>query len=305
MKKTLIVGTVAYDEIETSKGSSGKILGGAGTYIALATSHFNSKSAIVSVVGGDFEEKYLKLLESKGVDISPIEIVSKGKTFYWKGKYHNDWNKRDTLSTQLNVLAEFSPIVPEDFKSSEIVVLGNLHPLVQTSVLDQMKNKPKCIILDTMNFWMDNSLTELMQVISRVDVLVINDEEAKQLSEQESLFNAAEDILKMGPKYVVIKKGEHGAMLFGESQFFTSTAFPVKEVIDPTGAGDTFAGGFAGHLSESNEINFETLKSAIVYGTVMASFCVEKFGTASMESLKKTQILERLKAFKKYTTYSI
>jgi sugar/nucleoside kinase (ribokinase family) len=305
MKKTLIVGTVAYDEIETSKGSSGKILGGAGTYIALATSHFNSKSAIVSVVGGDFEEKHLNLLESKGIDISPIEIISKGKTFYWKGKYHNDWNKRDTLSTQLNVLAEFSPLVPEEFKNAEIVVLGNLHPLVQTSVLNQITTKPRCIILDTMNFWMDNSLSELLEVISRADVLVINDEEAKQLSEKESLFTAAEEILKMGPKYVVIKKGEHGAMLFGGSQFFTSPAFPVKEVIDPTGAGDTFAGGFAGFLSESKEINFETLKSAIAYGTVMASFCVEKFGTTSMESLKKEQILERLKTFKKYTAYSL
>ena len=305
MKKTLIVGTVAYDEIETPKGSSGKILGGAGTYIALATSHFNSKSAIVSIVGGDFEEKYFNLLESKGIDISPIEKIAKGKTFYWKGKYHNDWNKRDTLSTQLNVLAEFSPVVPEEFKNSEIVVLGNLHPLVQTSVLDQMENKPECIILDTMNFWMDNSLSELKKVISRVDVLVINDEEAKQLSEAESLFTAAEEILKMGPKHVVIKKGEHGAMLFGESQFFTSPAFPVKEVIDPTGAGDTFAGGFGGYLSESKKINFETLKTAIVYGTVMAYFCVEKFGTESMENLKKVEILERLAAFKKYTAFSI
>lgn len=305
MNKTLIAGTVAYDEIETSKGSSGKILGGAGTYIALATAHFNSKSAIVSVVGGDFKKRYLNLLESKGIDISSIEIITKGKTFYWKGKYHKDWNKRDTLSTQLNVLAEFRPVVPEEFKSAEIVILGNLHPLVQTSVLNQIIKKPKCIILDTMNFWMDNSLTELLEVISRTDVLVINEEEAKQLSQQESLFTAADEILKMGPKYVVIKKGEHGAMLFGDSQFFTSPAFPVKEVIDPTGAGDTFAGGFGGYLSESTVINFETLKSAIAYGTVMASFCVEKFGTVAMENLKKKKVLERLKAFKKYTAYSL
>ena len=305
MNKTLIVGTVAYDEIETSKGSSGKILGGAGTYIALATAHFNSKSAIVSVVGGDFKKRYLNLLESKGIDISSIEMITKGKTFYWKGKYHKDWNKRDTLSTQLNVLAEFRPVVPEEFKSAEIVILGNLHPLVQTSVLNQIIKKPKCIILDTMNFWMDNSLTELLEVISRTDVLVINDEEAKQLSQQESLFTAADEILKMGPKYLVIKKGEHGAMLFGDSQFFTSPAFPIKEVIDPTGAGDTFAGGFGGYLSESTVINFEILKSAIAYGTVMASFCVEKFGTMVMENLKKEKVLERLKVFKKYTAYSL
>jgi|TARA_B110000914_G_scaffold132444_1_gene115744 sugar/nucleoside kinase (ribokinase family) len=305
MNKTLIVGTVAYDEIETSKGSSGKILGGAGTYIALATAHFNSKSAIVSVVGGDFKKRYLNLLESKGIDISSIEMITKGKTFSWKGKYHKDWNKRDTLSTQLNVLAEFRPVVPEEFKSAEIVILGNLHPFVQTSVLNQIIKKPKCIILDTMNFWMDNSLTELLEVISRTDVLVINDEEAKQLSQQESLFTAADEILKMGPKYLVIKKGEHGAMLFGDSQFFTSPAFPVKEVIDPTGAGDTFAGGFGGYLSESTVINFEILKSAIAYGTVMASFCVEKFGTMAMENLKKEKVLERLKVFKKYTAYSL
>jgi sugar/nucleoside kinase (ribokinase family) len=305
MKKTLIVGTVAYDDIETHKGSSGKILGGAGTYIALATAHFKTKSAIVSVVGGDFETKHLRLLESKGIDISPIEIVSKGKTFYWKGKYHKDLNKRDTLITQLNVLAEFNPIVPEEFKSAEIIILGNLHPLVQTSVLDQITTKPECIILDTMNFWMDNFIEKLSAVISRVDVLVINDEEAKQLSGKESLFSAAEEILNLGPKYVIIKKGEHGAMLFGENQIFTSPAYPIKEVIDPTGAGDTFAGALGGYLSESSDINFETLKSAIAYGTVMASFCIESFGTSAMEGLKKDKVLERLRNFKKFTTYSL
>jgi sugar/nucleoside kinase (ribokinase family) len=305
MKKTLIVGTVAYDDIETHKGSSGKILGGAGTYIALATAHFKTKSAIVSVVGGDFETKHLRLLESKGIDISPIEIVSKGKTFYWKGKYHKDMNKRDTISTQLNVLAEFNPVVPEEFKSAEIIILGNLHPLVQTSVLDQITIKPECIILDTMNFWMDNFIEKLSAVISRVDVLVINDEEAKQLSGKESLFSAAEEILNLGPKYVIIKKGEHGAMLFGENQFFTSPAYPIKEVIDPTGAGDTFAGALGGYLSESSDLNFETLKSAIAYGTVMASFCIESFGTRAMEGLKKDKVLERLRNFKKFTTYSL
>lgn len=303
MKKTLIVGTVAYDEIETSKGSSGKILGGAGTYIALAISHFNSKSAIVSVVGGDFEEKYLNLLESKGIDISPIEIISKGKTFYWKGKYHKDWNKRDTLSTQLNVLAEFNPVVTKQDSSSEIIVLGNLHPAVQNIVLNQTNSDNKCVILDTMNFWMDNSLEELLKVIKKVNIIIINDEEALQLSGKDTLFNAADEILKMGPKHVVIKKGEHGAMLFNKSEFFTIPAFPVKKVKDPTGAGDTFAGGFSGFLSQKNDLDFETLKLAVVHGTVMASFCVEGFGTSQMEKLNKETVEKRFKEFKKYTRY--
>ena len=305
MKKTLIVGTVAYDDIETHKGSSGKILGGAGTYIALATAHFKTKSAIVSVVGGDFETKHLRLLESKGIDISPIEIVSKGKTFYWKGKYHKDWNKRDTLATELNVLADFNPIVPKEFKESIIVVLGNLHPIVQGAVLDQLSKTPEYIILDTMNFWMDTALLELQKIIARVNIIVINDEEAMQLSGKESLFAAAEKILKLGPKYVVIKKGEHGSMLFGDGQFFVTPAYPVKEVIDPTGAGDTFAGGFGGYLSEQDELSFENLKNAIIFGTVMASFCVESFGTSSMETLKKEEVLDRLRNFKKFTTYSL
>ena len=220
MKKTLIVGTVAYDEIETPNGSSGKILGGAGTYIALACAHFKSKASIVSVVGGDFETKYLDLLESKGIDTNSIERVLSGKTFYWKGKYHKNWNKRDTLATELNVLADFNPIVPKEFKESEIVVLGNLHPAVQGAVLDQLEKKPEAIILDTMNFWMDTAMSELQKIIARVDIIVINDEEALQLSAKESLFMAAEEILKQGPKYVVIKKGEHGSMLFGEGKIF-------------------------------------------------------------------------------------
>jgi len=304
MKKTLIVGTVAYDEIETVKGNSGKVLGGAGTYIALSCSHFKSNSSVVSVVGGDFEKKYLTLLESKGVDVSAIEIIKNGKTFYWKGKYHKDWNKRDTLATELNVLADFNPKVPEEFKRPDVLILGNLHPIVQGAVLSQLSKKPTAIILDTMNFWMDTALEDLTKIIKRVNVIVINDEEAMQLSGKETLFSAAEEILKLGPKYVVIKKGEHGAMLFGEDQFFVSPAYPVKHVVDPTGAGDSFAGGLGGYLSEKDELSFENLKNGIVYGTIMASFCVESFGTQSMEMIKKEQIVSRLKKFKSFTNYN-
>lgn len=304
MKKTLIVGTVAYDEIETVKGNSGKVLGGAGTYIALSCSHFKSNSSVVSVVGGDFKKKYLALLESKGVDVSAIEIIKNGKTFYWKGKYHKDWNKRDTLATELNVLADFNPKVPEEFKRPDVLILGNLHPIVQGAVLNQLSKKPTAIILDTMNFWMDTALEDLINIIKRVNVIVINDEEAMQLSGKETLFSAAEEILKLGPKYVVIKKGEHGAMLFGDDQFFISPAFPVKNVVDPTGAGDSFAGGLGGYLSEKSELSFENLKNGIVYGTIMASFCVESFGTQSMEMIKKEQIVSRLKKFKSYTNYN-
>jgi len=303
MKEILIIGTVAYDEIETTTGSSGKILGGAATYIGLSASLLNSKSSIISIVGGDFEYKNLKLLKLKGINTDSIEIVPKGKTFYWKGKYHKDWNKRDTLNTQLNVLADFNPAISEENKKAEIIVLGNLHPEIQNTVLDQVNVSEKCIILDTMNFWMDNALPELMKVIKRVDIIIINDEEALQLSKKDTLFAAANEILSFGPKQIVIKKGEHGAMLFDESQFFTVPAFPVKKVIDPTGAGDTFAGGFAGYLSQLDNINFEVMKLAVVHGTVMASFCVEGFGTSVMESLEKETTNNRLKEFKNFTRY--
>jgi sugar/nucleoside kinase (ribokinase family) len=303
MKKILIIGTVAYDEIETTTRSSGKILGGAATYIGLSASLLNSKSSIISIVGGDFEYKNLKLLKLKGINTDSIEIVPKGKTFYWKGKYHKDWNKRDTLNTQLNVLADFNPAISEENKKAEIIVLGNLHPEIQNTVLDQVNVSEKCIILDTMNFWMDNALAELMKVIKRVDIIIINDEEALQLSKKDTLFAAANEILSFGPKQIVIKKGEHGAMLFDQSQFFTVPAFPVKKVIDPTGAGDTFAGGFAGYLSQRDNINFEVMKLAVVHGTVMASFCVEGFGTSVMESLEKETTNNRLKEFKNFTRY--
>jgi sugar/nucleoside kinase (ribokinase family) len=303
MKKILIIGTVAYDEIETTTGSSGKILGGAATYIGLSASLLNTTASIISIVGGDFEHKNLKLLKLKGINTDSIEIIPKGKTFYWKGKYHKDWNKRDTLNTQLNVLADFNPVVSEENKKAEIIVLGNLHPEVQNTVLDQVNVSEKCIILDTMNFWMDNALDELMKVIKRVDVIIINDEEALQLSKKDTLFAAANKILSFGPKQIVIKKGEHGAMLFDESRFFTVPAFPVKKVVDPTGAGDTFAGGFAGYLSQLDKINFEAMKLAVVHGTVMASFCVEGFGTSVMESLEKETTDNRLKEFKNFTRY--
>ena len=303
MKKTLIVGTVAFDEIETPKENSGKILGGAATYIGLSSAIFESQASIISVVGGDFDQQYLDLLNSKGLNISSIEVITKGKTFYWKGKYHKDWNKRDTLNTQLNVLADFNPVLNEQNSSSEIIVLGNLHPAVQSTVLNQISSESRCVILDTMNFWMDNSLEELLKVIAKANIIIINDEEALQLSGKNTLFNAAEEILKMGPKHIVIKKGEHGAMLFSKNEFFTIPAYPVKKVKDPTGAGDTFAGGFAGFLSQNNDLNFETLKLAVVHGTVMASFCVEGFGTSQMENLSKEAFQNRLKEFKKYTRY--
>ena len=303
MKKTLIVGTVAFDEIETPKENSGKILGGAATYIGLSSAIFESQASIISVVGGDFDQKYLDLLSSKGLNIGSIEVITKGKTFYWKGKYHKDWNKRDTLNTQLNVLADFNPVLNEQNSSSEIIVLGNLHPAVQSTVLNQISSESRCVILDTMNFWMDNSLEELLKVIAKANIIIINDEEALQLSGKNTLFNAAEEILKMGPKHIVIKKGEHGAMLFSKNEFFTIPAYPVKKVKDPTGAGDTFAGGFAGFLSQNNDLNFETLKLAVVHGTVMASFCVEGFGTSQMENLSKEAFQNRLKEFKKYTRY--
>ena len=303
MKKTLIVGTVAYDEIETPIESSGKILGGAGTYIGLSASIFDINPSIISIVGGDFEQNHFDLLKSKGIDISSIEVVPKGKTFYWKGKYHKDWNKRDTLNTQLNVLADFNPKLNDEQKQSEIVVLGNLHPAVQSTVLNQIKSENKCVILDTMNFWMDNALDELHRVISRVDIIIINDEEAIQLSCKDTLFAAAQEIMSYGPSHIVIKKGEHGAMLFGETEFFTTPAFPVHIVKDPTGAGDCFAGGFAGFLAQCNEVNFQNLKTAVVHGTVNASFCVEGFGTSSIQKIDIEKAQSRFKEFKSFTRY--
>ena len=305
MNKLLIVGTVAFDAIETPFGKTDKILGGSAPYIGLSASQFNVESAIVSVVGGDFPEDHLELLRNHNIDISAVEIIPTGKTFFWSGRYHNDMNTRDTLSTELNVLSDFQPVVPADYKDSSVVVLGNLHPLVQSSVLDQITNDDALVILDTMNFWMDNTLEDLMEVIKRVDIITINDEEARQLSGQSSLVAAARKIHEMGPKYVVIKKGEHGALLFNGDNVFFAPALPLEEVFDPTGAGDTFAGGFAGFLTKTNDFSFENIKNAVVYGSALASFCVEKFGTERMDTLTSNELFERLQLFKNLTQFDI
>lgn len=305
MNKLLIVGTVAFDAIETPFGKTDKILGGAATYIGLSASFFNLKSAIVSVVGDDFPQEHLDLLTERNIDISGLEIVQGGKTFFWSGRYHNDLNSRDTLATELNVLADFQPKVPQDYKNADVVLLGNLHPLVQSSVLDQLDTQPKLVVLDTMNFWMDCALPELLDVIKRVDVITINDEEARQLSGEYSLVKAAAKIHTMGPKYVVIKKGEHGALLFHNKEVFFAPALPLEEVFDPTGAGDTFAGGFAGFITQSENISFENLKNAIIYGSNLASFCVEKFGTERMVDLEKEEVVNRLKQFRALTQFDI
>ncbi|TXE18330.1 sugar kinase [Psychroserpens burtonensis] len=305
MSKLVIVGTVAFDAIETPFGKTDKILGGAATYIGLSASNFDVDSAAVSVVGGDFPQKYLDLLSNRNVNTDGIEIVKEGKTFFWSGKYHNDMNSRDTLATELNVLEHFNPVVPDAYKDADVVMLGNLHPMVQQGVLDQMNKKPKLAILDTMNFWMDIALDDLHAVIKNVDVITINDEEARQLTGEYSLVVAARKIHEMGPKYVVIKKGEHGALLFNNGHMFYAPALPLEEVFDPTGAGDTFAGGFAGYLAKTEDYSFENMKNAVIYGSTLASFCVEKFGTERMQNLSKGEIDHRLKDFKRLTQFNI
>ncbi|WP_282122830.1 PfkB family carbohydrate kinase [Algibacter mikhailovii] len=305
MSKLVIVGTVAFDAIETPFGKTDKILGGAATFIGLAASHFDINAAAVSIVGDDFPQEYLDLLSERHIDTTGIEIIENGKTFFWSGRYHNDMNTRDTLVTELNTLADFKPVVPEDYKDAEVVMLGNLHPIVQSSVLDQMSKKPKLAILDTMNYWMDCALDDLINVIKRIDVITINDEEARQLTGEYSLLVAAKKIQEMGPQYVVIKKGEHGALLFHEDQVFYAPALPLKEVFDPTGAGDTFAGGFAGYLAKTNDYSFENMKNAVIYGSTLASFCVEKFGTERMQNLTSEQVHKRLLQFKQLTQFDI
>ena len=305
MSKLIIVGTVAFDAIETPFGKTDKILGGAATFIGLAASQFDVDGAIVSIVGGDFPKDYIKMFQNKNLDVSGIEIVKDGKTFFWSGKYHNDMNTRDTLVTELNVLADFQPKIPKLYKDAGVVMLGNLHPLVQLSVIEQMSSKPKLIILDTMNYWMDNALDDLMKVIAKVDVITINDEEARQLTGEYSLVVAAKKIMTMGPKYVVIKKGEHGALLFFEDEVFYAPALPLEVVFDPTGAGDTFAGGFAGYLAKTEDYSYENLKKAIIYGAALASFCVEKFGTERMVDLDKEELYQRIIQFKNLTEFDL
>lgn len=304
MGKLLIVGTVAFDAIETPFGQTDKVLGGAATFIGLAASQFKVNSAIVSVVGGDFPKAYLDHFTQRQIDISGIEIIPDGKTFFWSGRYHNDMNTRDTLSTELNVLSDFDPKVPEGFRNSDILMLGNLHPEVQSGVLDQMTENP-LVVLDTMNFWMDHTLDELYSILKRTDVLTINDEEARQLTNEYSLVVAARRIHEMGPRYVVIKKGEHGALLFHNDNVFFAPALPLEEVFDPTGAGDTFAGGFSGYLAKTNNTSFDNMKNAVIYGSTLASFCVEKFGTERMLELTGDEVYQRLQEFKNLTQFEI
>ncbi|MBN1251378.1 MAG: bifunctional hydroxymethylpyrimidine kinase/phosphomethylpyrimidine kinase [Bacteroidales bacterium] len=292
----LVVGSVAFDAIETPFGKTDKIIGGAGTFISLAAS-YAAKPQVVSVVGGDFPNEYLELLKQHNIDIEGIQIKKDEKTFFWSGKYHNDMNSRDTLVTELNCLETFVPVVPKSYQDTDFVLLGNLSPVVQRQVIEQMPKRPKLIIMDTMNFWMDIMLGELKRTISMVDVLSINDEEARQLSGEYSLVTAAKKIQKMGPKYVIIKKGEHGALLFFEDKIFFAPALPLEEVFDPTGAGDTFAGGFAGYLASKGEISFENMKNAVVFGSALASFCVEKFGTEKIQKLSEKEISIRVSKF--------
>lgn len=293
----LVVGSVAFDQIETPFGKSDKIVGGAGTYISITSSYFTKNLGIVSVVGDDFPKEYIDLFNEKEINTDGLQIKEGEKSFFWAGKYHNDMNSRDTLATELNVLGTFKPVVPEKFLNADILMLGNLSPDVQLSVINQMPSRPKLVVLDTMNFWMDIALEDLHKVIAKIDVLTINDEEARQLSGEYSLVKAAKKIISMGPKFLIIKKGEHGALLFNEKEVFFAPALPLEEVFDPTGAGDTFAGGFVGYLAKTNDVSFDNMKRAIIYGSAMASFCVEKFGSVRIENLSELEIADRVQQF--------
>ena len=303
--KLLAVGTVAFDAIETPFGKTDKILGGAATYIGLAASVMKTDVSLVSVIGGDFPQEYLDMMTSKGINLDGVEMIKDGKTFFWSGKYHNDLNSRDTLVTELNVLENFDPKIPASAADAEVLLLGNLHPAVQLAVLERMNSRPKLVILDTMNFWMDLSWDLLMEVIAKTDVITINDEEARQLSGEYSLVKAAQKIHTLGPKYVIIKKGEHGALLFDDGKVFAIPALPLEEVFDPTGAGDTFAGGFASHIAKSENISFENMKSAIIVGSAMASFTVEEFGTQRLEKVTQDELKQRITQFKELTTFEV
>lgn len=301
----LVVGTVAFDAIETPFGKTDKIIGGAATYISLASSYFTKDIGLISVVGDDFPSDYIKGLNNRGIKTDGLEIKKGEKTFFWSGKYHTDMNTRDTLVTELNVLETFEPVVPEDQKEPDFLMLGNLAPVVQETVIDQLSKRPKLILLDTMNFWMDIMMDELKSVLKKIDVLTINDEEARQLSGEYSLVKAAKAILKMGPKYLVIKKGEHGALLFHENNVFFAPALPLEEVFDPTGAGDSFAGGFIGYIAKARDISFESMKRAVIHGSALASFCVEKFGTERLENLQASDIQARVQEFVNLSAFDI
>lgn len=293
----LVVGTVAFDAIETPFGKTDKILGGAATYISLAASYFTKKINLVSVVGDDFPNEHIEMLKNQHVNTAGLQILKGQKTFFWSGKYHNDMNSRDTIATELNVLEAFDPKVPEAFQDCDFLMLGNLMPGVQQKVIGQFKKRPKLIVLDTMNFWMDIAMPELKETLAMVDVLTINDSEARQLSNEYSLVKAAQKILAMGPKYLIIKKGEHGALLFNKEQVFFAPALPLEDVFDPTGAGDSFAGGFIGYLAETQDISFDNMKRAIIFGSAMASFCVEKFGTENLIGLTQEHVDSRVQEF--------
>ena len=293
----LVVGTVAFDAIETPFGKTDKIVGGAASYIALAASYFYNKINLVSVVGDDFPQDFLNTLKNQGVNLEGLQIKQGEKSFFWAGRYHNDMNSRDTLDTQLNVLATFDPIVPESGREVDFLMLGNLMPSVQQKVLSQLTKRPKLIVLDTMNFWMDIAMPELLETLKNIDVLTINDSEARQLSGEYSLVKAAQKILAMGPKALVIKKGEHGALLFNKEEVFFAPALPLEEVFDPTGAGDSFAGGFIGYLAKTGDVSFENMKRAIIFGSAMASFTVEKFGTERLVGLSQKDVGERVQEF--------
>jgi len=296
---------MAFDAIETPFGKSNKIIGGAATYIAWSASNFYQPIKQISVVGGDFPQEELDQLQERGVDLEGVQIKPDEKSFFWSGRYHLDMNTRDTLDTQLNVLGSFQPVVPDSYQDAEFVMLGNLLPAVQLSVIDQMKKRPRLIVMDTMNFWMETAMADLEKVLKRVDVLMVNDSEARQLSAQFSLVKAAREIMKMGPKYLIIKKGEHGALLFHQNNVFFAPALPLEEVFDPTGAGDTFAGGFIGHLARTRDISFENMKSAIIVGSAMASFCVEKFGTTRLKEIGREDIEERIQQFRDLVNFDI
>ena len=301
----ITVGTMAFDAIETPFGKVDKIVGGSATYVAYAASNFVKPINQISIIGYDFPTEELEEMKKRGVNIDGVEMVSDKKSFFWSGKYHMDMNSRDTLITDLNVLEDFNPIVPDSYQDSEFLMLGNLMPKLQLSVIKQMKVRPKLIVMDTMNFWMDIALEDLKIVLKEVDVLLVNDAEARQLSGEVSLVKAARKIMEMGPRFLIIKKGEHGALLFHENHVFFAPALPLEEVFDPTGAGDTFAGGFIGHLAKTKDISFENMKTAIIVGSALASFCVEKFGPDRMKEITKSDIDERIAQFVDLVSFDI
>ena len=301
----IIAGTMAFDAIETPFGKTDKIIGGSATYAAWSASHFTNSIQQISIIGGDFPTEEIDALKAKGVAFDGVDIVQDEKSFFWSGKYHMDMNSRDTLITDLNVLAKFNPQVPSSYQGSEFLMLGNLMPSLQKQIITQLTTRPKLIIMDTMNFWMDIAMDDLLETIKLVDVIMVNDGEARQLSGEYSLVKAAQKIMSMGPKYVIIKKGEHGALLFHDTQIFFAPALPLEDVYDPTGAGDTFAGGFIGHLAKTNDISFENMKSAIIIGSAMASFVVEKFGTERLKEINDKEIQDRLSQFVKLVDFNI